>query len=71
MINNEFDKAINIVKELENEHYIQYRHLLSEIRMKNNTELGYKLLEIIPSFKEINLNSSNGLVYSALIDSYG
>lgn len=71
MIINDFDKANNIVKELENQKFIQYRHLLTDIRSNNNIEMGYKLLEIIPSFKEINQNSNIGLVYSAIIDSYG
>lgn len=71
MMSKEFDKADNIAKEFENEPHIQYRHLLSDIRVNNNTEMGYKLLEVLPSFKEINLHANIGLVYSAILDSYG
>lgn len=71
MLNKEFDKALNIVKEFENENFIQYRQLLSDIRMNNNIELGYKLLEMLPTFREINQNSNSGIIYSAIIDSYG
>lgn len=71
LLNKDFDKAIIISKELENEKFIQYRQLLSDIRMNHNVEMGYKLLEIIPNLKGINQNSNIGLVYSAIIDSYG
>lgn len=71
MLNNEFDKADNFVKELENDKYIQYRHLLSAIRLNANFELGYKLIEVMSNFKEINQNSTIGLIYSAIIDAYG
>lgn len=71
MLNKKFDEASNIAKEFENEKFVQYRQLLSDIRTNNNIELGYKLLEVIPIFKEINQNANLGLIYSALIDSYG
>jgi len=71
MLNKEFDKAFNLVKELENENYIQYRQLLSDIRTNNNIELGLKLLEVLPKFKKINQNANSGVIYSAIIDSYG
>lgn len=71
MLNKEFDKALNIAKELEHENFIQYRQLLSDIRTNNNIELGYKLLEMLPKFKEINQNANSGVIYSAIIDSYG
>lgn len=71
MLNKEFDKANNIIKELENEKFVQYRQLLSKIRKDNNVELGYKLLDVIPNLKELNQNSAMGLVYSAIIDVYG
>jgi len=70
MLNKQFDNATNIVKELENSKFVQYRQLLTDIRTNNNIELGNKLLEIIPQFKEINHNANIGLVYSALIDAY-
>lgn len=70
MLNKKFDEASNIAKEFENEKFVQYRQLLSDIRTNNNIELGYKLLEVIPIFKEINQNANLGLIYSALIDSY-
>lgn len=71
MLNKEFDKATLITKVLENEKFIQYRQLLADIRLNNNIELGYKLLEVLPILKEINQNANSGLVYSAIIDSYG
>lgn len=58
-------------KELENEKFIQYRQILANIRVNHNIETGYKLIEIIPNLKGINQNSNIGLVYSAIIDSYG
>jgi len=71
MLNKRFDDAANIIKELKNAKFIQYRQLLSDIRSNNNIELGNKLLEILPNFKEINQPTNIGLVYSALIDAYG
>lgn len=71
MMNNMFDEANNIAKEFENEKFVQYRHLLSDIRLNKNIELGHKLIEIIPTFKEVNQNANLGIVYSAIIDSYG
>jgi len=71
MLNNEFDKASIIGKELENDKFIQYRHLLNNIRTNNNIELANKLLEVFPTFKRLNQNSNIGIIYSALIDSYG
>lgn len=71
MLNKDFDKAINIGKDMENVKFVQYRQLLSEIRSSNNVELGFKLIDILPIFKKINLNSNLGVVYSAIIDSYG
>ncbi|XP_025193243.1 leucine-rich PPR motif-containing protein, mitochondrial [Melanaphis sacchari] len=70
MLNKKFDEAFKIAKELENEKFIQYRQLLSDIRSNNNIELGYKLLEVLPKFKETNQNANLGIVYSAIIDSY-
>lgn len=71
LLNKEFDKAFNIAKELENEKFLQYRHVLIDIRKNNNIELGYKFLEMLPTFKNINCDSTIGLIYSAIIDSYG
>lgn len=71
MLNKEFEKATTIVKDLENEKFLQYRHLLSDIRLKNNIEAAYKFIEILPGFKKINQSTTLGLIYSALIDSYG
>lgn len=71
LLNKEFDKAFNIAKELENEKFFQYRHALIDIRKNNNIELGYKFLEMLPTFKNINRDSTSGLIYSAIIDSYG
>lgn len=71
LLNKDFDKATIISKELEHEKFIQYRQLLADIRLNNNIDIGYKLLEIIPILKGINQNSNIGLVYSAIIDSYG
>lgn len=71
MLNKQFDNADNILKELKNSKFIQYRQLLSDIRTNNNIELGNKLLEIIPHLKEISQSTNIGLVYSALIDAYG
>jgi len=71
MLNKKFDEASNISKEFENEKFVQYRQLLADIRTNNNIELGYKLLEVIPTFKEVNQNANLGIIYSAIIDSYG
>jgi len=71
MLNKKFDEASNIAKEFESEKFIQYRQLLSDVRTNNNIELGYKLLEAIPTFKEFNQKSNLGIVYSAIIDSFG
>lgn len=71
LLNKDFAKATTISKELENEKFIQYRQLLADIRLNHNVEMGYQLLKIIPNLKGINQNSNTGLIYSALIDSYG
>lgn len=71
LLNKEFDKAFNIAKELENEKFFQYRRVLIDIRTNNNIELGHKFLEMLPTFKNINRDSTIGLIYSAIIDSYG
>jgi len=71
MLNKQFDNAANIVKEIENSRTIQYRQLLSKIRLNNDVELGIKLLEVLPNFKQSNYATNAGLVYSALIDTYG
>lgn len=72
MLNKEFDKAIDIAKEFENKKFVQYRQLLSEIRTNNNVELGFKLLEMVPNkLKGLNQDVNIGLVYSAIIDSFG
>lgn len=71
MLSKDFEKAKILAKDFENEKYIQYRQLLSDIRSNHNIELAYKLLEIFPIFKTINQNINSGLVYSAIIDSYG
>lgn len=71
MLNKKFDEAFKIAHEFENEKFIQYRQLLSDIRSNHNIELGYKLLEVLPKFKATNQNANLGLVYSAVIDSYG
>ncbi|KAL4132665.1 hypothetical protein QTP88_009784 [Uroleucon formosanum] len=70
MLNKKFDEASNIAKEFENEKFVQYRQLLSDIRINNNIELGYKLLEVMPIFKKINQSANLGIIYSAIIDSY-
>ncbi|CAH1737969.1 unnamed protein product [Aphis gossypii] len=70
MLNKKFDEAFKIAHEFENEKFIQYRQLLSDIRSNHNIELGYKLLEVLPKFKATNQNANLGLVYSAVIDSY-
>lgn len=71
MLNKDFEKAKILATEFENDKFIQYRQLLSEIRSNHNIELGYKLIEILPTFKTMNQNTNIGLVYSAIIDSYG
>jgi len=71
MLNKKFDEAFNIANEFENEKFVQFRQLLSDIRSNNNIELGYKLLEVLPKFKAANQNGNLGIVYSAIIDSYG
>lgn len=71
MLNNDFEKAKILAKDFEDDKFIQYRQLLAEIRSNNNVELGYKFLEIIPILKSLNQNVNSGLVYSAIIDSYG
>jgi len=71
MLNKKFDEAFNIAHEFESEKFIQFRQLLSDIRSNHNIELGYKLLEVFPKFKAANQNANIGLVYSAVIDSYG
>lgn len=71
MLNKEYEKAATLVKVLEDSKFIQYRYLLSDIRLNNNIEIAHKLLEILPSFKEIDHNKNAGLIYSAMIDSYG
>lgn len=72
MVNKDYDNAVNISKELENVKFIQYRQLLSEIRTNNDVDLGFKLVEIISNnLKGMNQNINIGLVYSAIIDSYG
>lgn len=71
MLNKDFDKASSIVKDLSDAPYVQYRHLLSDIRSNNNIELGYKLIETIPMFKHLNQNSNLGVIFSAIIDAHG
>lgn len=71
MLNNEFDKAFNMAQQFKNVQHIQYRQLLNAIRSSNNIELGLKLVETLPIFEGINQNKNIGLVYSAIIDSYG
>lgn len=71
MLNKEYEKATIIAKDLENEQYIQYRYLLNDIRTNNNIEVGYKFIELMPSFKKFDHSTSLGLVYSAMVDSYG
>ncbi|VVC25742.1 Pentatricopeptide repeat,Tetratricopeptide-like helical domain [Cinara cedri] len=70
MLNKEYEKALTLVKVFEDAKFIQYRYLLSEIRLNNNIEMAHKFLEILPSFKNIDQNKNAGLIYSAMIDSY-
>lgn len=71
MLNKEYEKADLIANDLENEQYIQFRYLLNDIRSKNNIEVGYKFIEVMPRFKRLTQNTNLGLIYSAMIDSYG